>query len=288
MKRLEEQLTALVKPSVELPLHRAQLRRAVLNSSHPRFGSFTRFSMSFSKLLPASLALVLVFGLAFAFRSEQVPDFITYVAPDASAEELVNGTLEHLQSLSADELEQLAVERGFTVDGIFSDLQNAIAADDLSLAQLTPLSCDELGEEGYTGFSYDVDAAEGEDGVISPSEPCYAFRVNFGSDRTSETGYSEVYVFNGSIAVAEAKGLTPIQYTTADGDRVGLFITEDFFPTMGIYYDPSVENTTMTIQATEDSRQDLETQQAFESVDADVEGCTSWQSEDGMIGGGGC
>lgn len=284
MKRLEEQLTALVKPSVDLPLHRAQLRRAVLNSSHPRFGSFTRFSMSFSKLFPASLALVLVFGLAFTFRS-QTPDYVQYVVPDASAEELVNGTLEHLQSLSADELEQLAAERGFTVDGIFSDLQNAIAADDLSLAQLTPLSCDELSKEAYIDIS---DISYGEDGVISLSEPCYAFRVNFGPDRTSEFGYSPVYVFHGSIAVAEAKGLTPIQYTTADGDRVGLFITEDFFPTMGIYYDPSVENTTMTFQAIEDSSQDVETQQTFESVDGDAEGCTNWQSEDGMIGGGGC
>lgn len=264
MKRLEEQLVEVSKPSVDLPLHRMRLRGVLLDSSRSRFGSFNSLFMSFTKLLPAGLALILIFGVAFTFRS-QTPDYVQYVAPTASAEELVNNTIEHLKSLSSEELEKIATERGFTVDGIFADLQNAIAADDLSLAQLTPLSCDELGEEGHAIFSYDMDAVEEEDGSFTlPSDSCYAFRVNFGPDRTSSTGYSQIYSFNGPTAVAEAKGLTPIEYTTSDGDRVGLFITEDFFPTMGVYYDPSVEDTMTIIQMTEDSSQDVESQQTME------------------------
>lgn len=245
MKRLEDQLTSLSKPTVDLPLHRAQLRRVLLNSSSKRFGSFTSFTMTFSKLLPASLALVLVFGLAFTFRS-QTPDYVRYVAPTASAEELVNSTVEHLKSLTADELEQLAADRGFTVDGIFKDLSDAALASDLALAPLNSVSCEELSSQSESIDSIgvvgsDVQFSVNEDGTQSPQAgaPCAAVLIHLDADQNSSTGYDFGVSFQGAEEISNAQGLTGVQYTDAKGERVLLLLTEDPIPYSGVHFSPN-------------------------------------------------
>lgn len=239
MKRLEDQLTTLAKPSVDLPLHRARLRRVLLNSTSDRFEGFTSFTMSFTKLLPASLALFLLFGLVFTFRAEQASDFIAYIAPDASAEELVNGSIERLQALTSEELEELASERGFTVDGLFKDLGEASVASDLSFVGMNTVACDSIPEETQTmGFvGSDVLFLQNEDGTQSPSAdtPCVAYTM---------AEYDLALTFQGAQEISNAQGLTAVHYTDADGNRVVLLLSEDLIPYTGIRF--SQDEVTMT------------------------------------------
>lgn len=243
MKRLEDQLTTLAKPSVDLPLHRARLRRVLLNSTSDRFEGFTSFTMSFTKLLPASLALFLLFGLVFTFRAEQASDFIAYIAPDASAEELVNGSIERLQALTSEELEELASERGFTVDGLFKDLGEASVAPDLDLLTMNPISCDDVDAQsqilnimGFLGS--DVIFTQNEDGTESPKAdtPCAAYTVHLEADQTSSVGYDFGFTFQGAQEISNAQGLTAVHYTDADGNRVVLLLSEDLIPYTGIRF----------------------------------------------------
>lgn len=140
MTTFEEKLAALQKPSVEFPQHRAQLRRALLNSE--RSGSYPSLIMSFYKLIPSALVLVLVFGLAFALRPQATEQFVT---PQASAQEIISDAVAALRGLSDEEVQ--ALDEKLQVSDVGDLLTEARGASDLRVADDVQFSV-ESSEDG--------------------------------------------------------------------------------------------------------------------------------------------
>lgn len=216
MTSFEEKLASLPKPSVDFPQHRAQLRRALLNS--PRSRSTPLF-MSFYKLIPATLVLALIFGLSFAFRPQEL------LPPRASAKELLENVLVKLQSLSPDELDVIAQKIGVSnSDEIMEDLKGAVLAADLAYVDKKELSCEDA--EALVD-SHDSPPAEmdyihmGDD----QSAACtHAYELFFhGVDGTPR---NQLYLTNRP----DASDLTDLEYTDAQGRLVVLKLTEDLLP----------------------------------------------------------
>lgn len=342
MKRLEQQLTALKKPSMDSPLHRAQLRRVLLNSSRTRFGSFTSLTMSFYKLLPASLALVLVFGLAFTFRSGQTPDYVRYVAPTASAQELVTQVLENVKNLSTEDLAAIQENGSLPSDEMLQILADAVTAPDLNYMEYKTITCAEAAQGIASGmpsvstmhFTFpqsDATTSDVAEIILGDEEGCTsAYEIQARPDARFPNGFSEVHSFEGDYVEAP---LTYLEYTKSNGDHVYLGLSEDLSPVYagnisdGVFA-PGFDFTgaswmnvsddgeegfilqtngattvnagmagELTVTNGGDSKADVyfsetnhseSSEETPQELTVDENGCTSWQSDDGLMGGGGC
>ncbi len=221
MDILKKQLEKVSKPSLEMPLHQARLRRALMRKFESRPSLLT---MLFPKLLPAGLALALVFSIGSAFiKAEQK------ITPTVSAAEIVNDAIEKVQNLSDAELEEIRIKMSLSADSeIMSTLESAKNASDLSLVSPINLSCSaalELADSGTPALIQTFSDQE-------PSDCSSAVLIHFGPDTYSTNGFDLLQISNVS------ENLSYLEYTK-DGVRNVLALDEENLPVMTMNYTPA-------------------------------------------------
>lgn len=216
MDRLKEQLEKVSKPNVELPLHQARLRRALMGKFE---GRPNIFSMTFSKLLPAGLALAMVlsFGSAFLKAEEKI-------TPSVSAAEIINSAMEKVQSLSAEELEEIRQKMNLPSDHeILATLKDAKSANDLSIVTPEIISCEVA--ETFADSGKPVITVED-----STDTNCVnASYFHFGADNYSAEGFNFISTTSDDS--------TYLEYTK-DGVRNVIGFDEENLPVLTINYTP--------------------------------------------------
>lgn len=144
MNRLEDHLRKLSKPDLELPLNQRAVRKFMLkrcvSQSNLTFNNLL-FNMSIYKILPAGLALILIIvvGANFLSNNEEI------IPPVSAAEEIVNSSLQKVENLNPEELEQIKQKMNLQEDSeVISILKNAKSASDLKIIEPTKISCTEV------------------------------------------------------------------------------------------------------------------------------------------------
>jgi|GEM_PF-3216329 len=140
MKPIEEKLEHVSKSTPDLPLHRAQLRRALLASKQFEGSTFSFMK----KLLPVGLALAIL----ITFNTLQEPDSVLDLTPTVSAQELVQDMISKLKTLSPEETE--AIQEKLGTQEMASYFSEALVADSLDYAESQKIvNCDELDQLQY-------------------------------------------------------------------------------------------------------------------------------------------
>lgn len=167
MNRVENHLKEMAKPDLDFPLHQAKTRRLLLQKFERR--SKLLFNMSFRKLLPVGIALVLILLLAPTLLPKPTP----IVAPVSAAEKLINDALQKVQSMSPEALEKIRQKMNLDKNGeIVSILENAKYAPDLTIVDPVSISC----EEAERPFKGPVDFMTSVEGNIDECKSAKRYR----------------------------------------------------------------------------------------------------------------
>jgi len=292
---LESLLESLKKPDVSAPLHESALKRGLLASKKAK--SFF-IPMNLFKLLPAGVAVALVMALLLHAPSGTSID--PFVAPKASAQELIMQVSNQIQSLTSEEVAALEASLGYSGTPVSNILQEAQLADDLRDLPLT--------EETLIGD-------DGKEYCVVPMENLQAFV----SDQPN--------------CISRFEDLRSVIFTSSENSIVVVMVDDDLLPAAIFTFQSVSENEqSMTIFGSQDSPFSFSNEEeAFhfatfncdrnlsfeenmaqsmegissvfeqypqipeeqdvnsETVTVDpITGCTSWTSEDGQMGGGGC
>ncbi|QQR55273.1 hypothetical protein IPG41_01800 [Candidatus Peregrinibacteria bacterium] len=317
MERIEEKLEHVNKSTPDLPLHRARLRRALLSSKRFEGSSFNLMK----RLFPIGLALVLL----FTFSVLQKPDshFNVNPVPAVSAAELVSQVSEQIQALSVEEL--AALEERLQVpdlEHILSEAQGALDLRDVVIAEETLM--DSNGDAYCTVVLENLLAIVSEQSgcasYFSERRPV-AFTTADGSSVVmfveDDLLPSEVFSFSSSTD-GNGQVRESTLFFSGEEDSLMLRFSIAFFdPTLSLeqnktwlgdglstMFSVSTEEvsegesviegvvigggiTAVTVQGSEEQA-DVEEPSQPQELTIDENGCSSWQSDDGMMGGGGC
>jgi hypothetical protein len=152
MKTIEEQVKDAHCATPDLPLHRAELRRALLSSQ--KFEGSSLYIMK--RFLPSAVLLLLIFGLSFAFHPENTDHPLT--TPTASAQEVLANVVEEFQSLTDEEIVALNEKFGVDCTDVLTEARNAT---DLHLIEV-----EKTVEDGMISYVFHDEAfANGEVGI---------------------------------------------------------------------------------------------------------------------------
>lgn len=283
------------KSTPDLPLHRARLRRALLASPQFEGSPFTFMK----KLLPIGLALALLLTLNFV----QKPDSTIQITPQASAQELLLQVSDQIHSLSTEEIGALEETLGFAsysdspINDVLQEAQSASDLRDLVLTEETVVASD--------GKEYCIVLLDTLQAFASDQPGCIAYFEELRSVIfTDSDGSIVVMMVNDALFPAAIFSFHPIERSGEQSMTV-------FGSSSSPFVFSSEEEASHLVTFSFDRNLDLEENMvqmmeglpsAFEQFDEETEDlsehqslsdnpatdCSSWTSEDGLMGGGGC
>lgn len=281
MKPIEEKLEHMNKVTPDLPLHRAHLRRALL-ASKPEGSNYSFMK----KLLPVGLVLALL----LMFNAVQKPDSTLQITPMVSAQELVDQVSQQIQSLTPEEVMALEERLGYPGSLLSDTLQEAqLAADltDLPLVEETVTASD--------GNEYCIVVVDNLIAFASDQSNCISRFVDFRSVIFTSSDDSLVVMMVDKNLLPAAifsfhPGLSMTISGTGSESSPLMFSTEEEASHYGTFnFDRSLSLEENMAQLIEGLPSAFEQVTDSETVTVDsVTDCTSWTSEDGQMGGGGC
>ncbi len=245
-------------PVIETPRHQRALKAALLQAHASSQGKFISFPSKFMSLFKYIAPVGATVTLAVLLAQSQGTDLPTLSNPlvieQVSAQEVLNSTIQEFQSLTDAQIQALNERLGVPCEDVLIEARNA---SDLHLATIERSV---VGDEVQYSFG-------DEGGAIS---------------------------MTGANGSNDLDALTFLEYTREDGSivRLGVNAQDDYMPTfIFTSFAEDAAGETGDIMIFNSSSKDANLEDSS-SVTQTVEECegpsTSWTSEDGMMGGGGC
>lgn len=271
MKTIEEQIKDARCATPDLPLHRAQLRRALLSSQ--QFEGSSLYIMK--RFLPSAVLLLLIFGLSFAFHPENTDHPLT--TPTASAQEVLANVVEEFQSLTDEEIAALNEKLGMPCGDVLTEARNA---SDLHLIEVQKTTAD--GITSYT-FPTTGNSIDGELAVQMSEGESW--------DQLTFLEYTDPNGALVQLGIDVGNGYIPAIILMTEPGTIGWTINAD-------EVNPdAIDSITVTAESEANITIEGSPENLGETTDygpvggettVDENGCTHWTSEDGTMGGGGC
>ncbi len=214
MKSTQHPFGSMEKPEIHLPEHQRRLKRILL--SHR--GGFSFHSMFLSRFVPiAGLAFAFIFTLSVT----QQPDSAPFV-PSASAQEIVQDSIEQLQALSPQELSELEAQLG--TPELVALFQEALHAQDLNRITPQTISCEEAREVDDTSRVTEIST------VKDDSSCAGAATLSWKDAKILLTSSQE------DLSDLPISGATSLGFTRLDGTPAVMILDEELLPSFTLSF----------------------------------------------------